>query len=96
MFDEIDDLTDAIIEDTCRCDLCGASFVLGGNDYVIVNGGEVRFRDGCSGAFCAGCAAVIHKAYEELCREAGVCVHGTNKGEHCDECSADWNEMPPP
>ena len=50
-----EDLDDAVIEDTCHCDLCGGSFVLGGAaDYVIVDspaidpchtklGGQLKF-----------------------------------------------------
>ncbi len=73
-----DDLTDATIEDTCHCDCCGKSFVLGDNDYVIV---EVPFLgppelDATNHtnqlALCEDCAKAVHDEYRNLCREMRV------------------------
>lgn len=115
----MDDLDDAIIEDTCRCQCCNMLFVLGGNDDVLVEvpgpdtpcifcggsgGGEdpatrCRACDG-SGAvptvnqlsLCVECAKAVHDAYQTLLRDAGVCEHGVNDGEWCEECNRDYKE----
>jgi hypothetical protein len=70
-----DGLADAIIEDTCHCDLCGGSFVLGsGSDYVIVdlpagpNGaarGLFGSKLGVQLVLCIECAGLVVKAYKE-------------------------------
>lgn len=83
-------MDDAIIEDTVHCSCCGCSFMLGGNDYVLLDGADIRFRDGCSGAFCVECAAAVHKAYGELLREMGICEHGIEEGDWCESCNAEY------
>lgn len=93
----MNDLDDAIIEDTCHCDLCGGSFVLGGDgEYVIVD--TLDFRPGRPdrGALggqltlCEDCARRVHDAYRENLREAGICEHGTSDGEYCEDCNREY------
>ena len=31
---------------------------------------------------------MVHKAYEELLHDAGVCEHGITEGDWCEECNA--------
>jgi hypothetical protein len=92
--DEIDDLTDAIIEDTCHCDLCGRPFLLGaGSDYVIidVDGPGTTFgRIGPQLKLCCFCAKLVHDAYRENLHEAGICAHGVNDGDWCEDCNAEY------
>jgi hypothetical protein len=61
-----EELDDAIVEDTCHCDVCGASFVLGGpDDHVLIEipqiGGTVA-----TGKFCVECAEKIHEEFLKL------------------------------
>ncbi len=78
MTDEPTDLDDARVSDTCHCDCCGKSFVLGDSDYVIV---EVPYRgmpemydnkDTGQLALCEDCAKAVHDEYRNLCLEIGV------------------------
>ena len=75
---EIDDLTDAMIEDTTRCKVCGASFQLGGNDGVII--------EGPNAAICIECAAEIYKEYEKALVGMCICEHGIADSDWCVEC----------
>ena len=89
-----EDLDDAILSDTCHCDLCGGSFVLGGAaDYVIVDspandpshtklGGQLKL--------CDPCAGLVVTAFREMLREAGICEHGTEDGDYCEECNEEY------
>ena len=87
-------LDDAIIEDTCRCDLCGSSFVLGGNDHVIVTleGPVQGFSSKLGGqlVLCVECAAKVHGEFRGVLDLAGVCEHGVNDGEHCADCNREY------
>lgn len=83
-------LDDATVEDTVHCCVCGASFTLGGNDGVCLDGAEVRFRPECNGAFCVECARLVHNAYREALRQAGVCEHGVADGDWCPDCSREY------
>lgn len=77
---DIDTYTDAVIEDTVHCRICGGSFVLGCGETVIVGSHTV----------CCDCAKAAGKAYKQALRESGVCVHGVNVNSTywCDECEA--------
>lgn len=68
---ELTALDDSIIEDTCVCQCCGASFVLGGNDDVIV---EVPQNNGrvAQLVLCITCAKSVHDLYRQQCEECGV------------------------
>ena len=89
-----EDLDDAIIEDTCHCDLCGGSFVLGGAaDYVIVDSPAIdpsHTKLGGQLKLCDPCAGLVVTAFREMLREAGICEHGTEDGDYCEECSAEY------
>jgi hypothetical protein len=92
----IDDLTDAIIEDTCHCDFCGGPFVLGnGHDHVILDlpaemPGLGSRKLGPQLKLCIECAALVVKEYERICRDAGVCSHGVAEGEYCEDCNREY------
>lgn len=83
-----DDLDDAIVEDTCHCDLCGSPFLVGDNGPVIVDGEAhgslVQIK------FCEHCASKVHDAYRENLRYACICEHGVADGEFCEECSKEY------
>jgi len=78
---EIDELTDAIIEDSFPCKLCGQTICCGGNDCLISERGW---------GICVECAAEAARLYEESLRDAGLCEHGVNDGDWCPECSAEY------
>jgi hypothetical protein len=90
----MDDLDDAIIEDTCHCDFCGSSFVLGGSpDYVIIDLDRPGPYHGTLGPqlkLCVECAGRVHDAYRENLRSAGVCEHGEADGDYCGPCNAEY------
>ena len=91
----MDDLDDAIIEDTVHCDLCGASWVLGGNaDGICVTLPMLELqrefpvgRRGAQLKLCVACAAFVATTLEaELsCRD--VCEHGVLCGDWCEPCN---------
>jgi hypothetical protein len=86
----MDDLDDAIIEDTVHCCICGGSFVLGGNDGIVLDGAEVRLQPDCGSSMCIECAAMIHRLYEDYLREACVCEHGVADGDYCEPCNLEY------
>lgn len=77
--DDDDVWTDAVIEDTVRCCVCGRSFTLGGNDGVFIDASEVKLRTGCNGVFCVGCAEKVSLAYAEFLSEMGEDDPGPRK-----------------
>lgn len=91
---ELSDLEDAIIEDTCHCDLCGGSFLVSDNGPVIVTitaqesptsgalGGQLKL--------CEHCSQRVHDAYRENLRQAGICEHGVNDGDWCEDCNREY------
>lgn len=87
-------LDDAIIEDTCHCDLCGSSFVLGGNDHVIVTlEGPAQRVHGTLGAqlkLCVECSSLVYRGHKEILDLAGICEHGVNDGEYCEDCNREY------
>jgi hypothetical protein len=93
-YPEMNDLEDAIIEDTVHCDLCGASWVLGGNDGGVII--EHKGSDNSLGPLgrqiklCVECSGRVHDAYRENLREAGICEHGINDGEYCEGCNREY------
>lgn len=89
MSDEIDELTDVIIEDTVHCDLCGASWVLGGcEDGIILQLPRGR-SDFISGQLklCCDCAAFVSLTYSQFVAEKDVCEHGVLCGDWCERCN---------
>lgn len=88
----MDDLEDAIIEDTVHCDLCGFPWVLGGNDGGVIIDAYTSGPSGNLGQLklCEGCSQRVHDAYRENLREAGICDHGVNDGEYCEECNREY------
>lgn len=89
-----DELDDAILEDTCHCDLCGGSFVLGSSpDYVIVDNGISTGGFGRLGGqlkLCIHCAGKVHDGYREALSSAGICEHGLPDTEHCEDCQKEY------
>lgn len=99
-FDEptIDELNDAIIEDTVHCDFCGASWVLGSSGDGIccnlpvnqpvfapsIRSGQLKL--------CMDCAAFVSLTYEQELREADQCEHGVLCGEWCEPCNREYRE----
>jgi len=73
---DIDSYTDAVIEDTVHCRICGGSFVLGCGEAVIVHNHTI----------CCDCAKAAGEAYKQELRDAGVCEHGRNVGKRDDWC----------
>lgn len=90
----MDNPEDAIVEDAVRCDLCGESFLVGDNGPVILqtdpSGAYAFGRIGGQLKLCAGCAMLVHDAYRKHLRDAGVCEHGTDDGEYCEDCSREY------
>jgi hypothetical protein len=39
---------------------------------------------------CIECAGRVHAEYEKACRDAGVCGHGVNDGDFCEECNREY------
>lgn len=86
MSDEWDDYN-AEIEDTVRCQNCHCQMTLGGNDHVIVEVPNPLYPQVVNQiVLCIECAAAVHDAYLQACRDAGVCEHGVNDGEWCEDC----------
>jgi hypothetical protein len=77
MNDDIDELDDAIIEDTVHCDVCNCTMICGDNDCLIDDAGLCLCQD------CCGSAADLWKRYID---EMGLCWHGVPKNEQCDDC----------
>ncbi len=92
--DGVSELYDAVIEDTVHCDLCGGSWVLGGNDGGVILDHEGIYtgpvRLGCQLKLCEHCSQRVHDAYRENLREACICEHGINDGEYCGECNGEY------
>lgn len=92
---EMTELDDAVIEDTVHCDLCGCSWVLGGNeDGVILEADPSNAypygRIGGQLKLCQSCAMLVHDAYRQNLRDAGICEHGINDGELCESCNLEY------
>ncbi len=90
----MDDLDDAIVEDTVHCDLCGGSFLVGDNGPVMLEADTVRFP-GCGKLggqlkLCHECAMRVHDAYRDNLREACICEHGINDGEYYEDCNREY------
>jgi len=60
--EEIDELTDAMIEDTVHCSFCGGTILCGDPDCLIGESGW---------CLCCDCAAEVAQAYQEARKEAG-------------------------
>lgn len=94
MMDDLTDLDDAIIEDTFHCDLCGGRMVLGGNDcHVIIDAETISPSMGHMGGqlkLCECCSQRVHDAYRGNLRDAGICEHGINDGEFCEDCNREY------
>lgn len=94
----MDELDDAIIEDTCHCDLCSASFVLGGNDYVIIDSlldphrAYVETKLQGQLKLCGECALRVHEAVKEMLAYGGICEHGVPDAPnaYCAECNKEY------
>lgn len=70
-------LDDAIVEDTTHCQCCEARFVLGGNNYVLVEvpAGPLIDQPQRTVAqllLCVDCAKAVHDEYRKHCEECGV------------------------
>jgi hypothetical protein len=88
---EIDDLEDAIIEDTVHCICCGASWVLGSNgDGVIIDAPDLF--SGSQVKLCHGCVERVIADWREQLRAGGICEHGVNDCDYCEECHLDYIE----
>lgn len=89
MIDEIDDLTDAIIEDTVHCDLCGGSWVLGSyGDGICVN--SLQSGSTAQLKLCMDRVAHVARAYELESRQSDRCEHDVLCGDWCEPCHADY------
>jgi hypothetical protein len=93
--DEIDDLTDAIIEDTVHCDMCGAMWVLGGNDGLVINSPVKDIREFLGIAqlkLCCECIDYIARCCRDFVLERDVCEHGIMNGDLCIDCNAAYTQ----
>lgn len=87
----MDELDDAIIEDAVHCDLCGGPFMFGGyGAYVIID--ALRSPCGTLGQLklCEDCAKRVHDTYRENLRVCGICEHGIDDGEYCEDCNREY------
>lgn len=80
-----------IPEETICCCVC-AMRMTPGDDLVLIDTTKVKLTPACNGAFCGQCAELIHLAYLESCREAGICEHGNDDGDWCEECNREYKE----
>ena len=91
--DAVEDLSDAIIEDTFHCDLCNASLVCGGNDDVVIDGpnvGDPHSKLGGQLKLCLSCAGKVRDAYRDVLTQVGICEHGCNDDEYCHSCNQEY------
>jgi len=93
---DVDDLTDAIIEDTVHCDLCGASWVLGGSgDGLIVQSPIAdlqRFIGLAQIKLCYECVLHICRCADQWLREEDECEHGVFIGDWCEPCNRAYKD----
>jgi len=91
------DWDDAIIEDTVRCHLCGASWALGGSDadgFLVelpaTTIGSVGYQAGGTLCICIECAHAVWEGYTKALRDACICPHGVADGDWCGPCNAEY------
>lgn len=93
--DEIDQLDDAIVEDTVHCQLCGGSWVLGtrGDGVILTKlaGDDVPYQI-ASGQLllCIDCAFFAARTLDQLIAESDQCEHGVLMGEWCEPCNESY------
>lgn len=94
-----EEMDDAIIKDTVHCDLCGASWILGGNaDGICVNLPQLSVANfssfvgkvGGQLSLCMDCAAMVARTYEAEIKDGDICEHGVLCGDWCAPCNAEY------
>lgn len=68
-------------EDTVHCNLCNASMLCGDADCLISDKGF---------CLCIICAEKVEKLYRQAIRDLGICEHGINDGDWCEDCNAQY------
>jgi hypothetical protein len=96
--DPTPELTDAQIEDTVHCDLCGAGYDIGGNgEGICINSPHHRNdpigpTSGGQIKLCIDCALFAALTLKQALAEKDICEHGVVSGEWCEPCNRAYKQ----